>query len=461
MVQLCLRQSSTGALLLHEKEKPSVTGPDASSAQASQPSQGSTPTAPNYIFKLPDELLQQCLQLAIQAAIDLADTRGRSGSGCAACGRYRTARRLIRVCSRFAAIARPLLYTDIDLSTEASDDCLRYRKRHRHYAELFLRTTSQYPHVLRWIRRLRVDVDFFARLSRSGPDTLSYLSRTLNDLTLGEWSPAHMRDQWDGFARALGSLTRLTALTLIRLEEGTLPRPSHAPTSQLKELHLVNCSMISSVTLRNLMCWSRGLERFTLDGMGTGGYDLETLITMGLLTHAWTWHDLHIALEPQHESLRYLSIGQIATQTGLDAFSLHEFPVLHTFQTYMPSGGSAGGETAAALWLTPSLTVLVLDCAWDDSQCGKVYDFSKEDSDWLIAFAARVAQHRSAASQGGPSVGLERIEIMFELEENVWANYESERASLALLAETQQKVEGYGVQMVLPDFPDHHGEAKV
>ncbi|KAL2208496.1 hypothetical protein CC79DRAFT_1395478 [Sarocladium strictum] len=461
MAQLCIKQSSRGALLLYNKEKAPIPDPDASSPQDSLTIHESTPTVPSSITNLPDELLQQCFQIAIRAAIDHAEAQRWSDSRCAACNRYQTARRLIRVCSRFAAIARPVLYANIDLSTQASVDCVRYRKRHLQHAELFLHTVSQHSHVLRWIRRLSVDVDFFARLRQPGPETVSCLSLTLNDLTLGDWSAARMQEQWDSFAGALDSLAGLTALTLNRLEEGTIPRPIHAPTSQLKELHLIDCSLMSPVTLQNLMCWTRSLESFTLGCMGIGGYDLETLISMELLTYAWTWRDLHIALEPQHNSLRYLNIGQIATQTGLDSFSLHEFTALHTFQTYMPFGGTASGEALAALWLTPSLAVLVLDCAWDDSQCGKVYMFGGMECGWLTAFAAGVAQRRSSASNGGPAVGLQRIELLFELEGTPWASHESEQASIAWMAEAWQRGVSYGVQIVLPDFPGRHGEARV
>lgn len=512
MVQLCIGRSTEGALLLYQKRPPSPPDPDASLAQVSQSESRSTQTASSYILKLPEELLHLCFQPVVQSTIEITTVRHYSDAPCVACSRHVMARRLTRVCRQFAAVARPLLYRDIDFSREGLGHCAREPKSHPGHAELFLRTISERPDLARWIRRLSVDFDFLTQLLLSRPETLSNLGKTLNDLTLGEWSATHMHEQWDSFVGALGSLGNLSALTLkgLQAEYRRLPkiaplmeqlpalsklclwdvecprlprdeatnRPSvdhHDPLQQrfndeaaalllqsnarvscLKELRLFDCSRISPVSLHDFLCWPRNLEHFTMDSIAFGDYGLEMLINMGSLTHAWTWQDLETALKPQRQSLRELRIGQIASQRGFDTFNLHKFPALHTFQTYWPLGAPTG-EDAVALWLTPALTVLILDSAWNDSQEGKMFFFEKQQCDWLIAFAAGVARRRSAALDGGPTVSLQRIEILFELDATLWADDERRRDSLKWLAEIPQEVESYGIQLVLPDFSRHYG----
>lgn len=206
----------------------------------------------------------------------------------------------------------------------------------------------------------------------------------------------------------------------------------------------MSCSMMSPTALRNFLLWPRGLEVFTLTMMGIGGYRLQDLIDMGMLSYPWTWHLLRAALQPHTATLRELRVEQMATQEGLDTFSLHDFPALQTFETAF-CGLPVTGEAAAALWLTPALKTVVLDCASHDSQCGKIYNFDKRTQDWLVAFAACAA---------GKPCGLQRIEILLELDQSEWSSPEYDGKMLKYLLETKGLVEKDGIRFVLPEFSE-------
>lgn len=169
---------------------------------------------------------------------------------------------------------------------------------------------------------------------------------------------------------------------------------------------------------------------------------------MGVLSYPWTWHVLRETLLPHSKHLQELRVGQITTQEGLDSFSLHDFPDLHTFQTYWSSMGPAP-EEAAELWLTPSLKLLVLDSATDRSQAGKIYGFDQSEMEWLIKFARVIARRRAA----GQFIALERIQILFIMHHGYYSmpNDENiEEHAYTLLPKAKAEVERLGLQMTCP-----------
>jgi hypothetical protein len=190
-----------------------------------------------------------------------------------------------------------------------------------------------------------------------------------------------------------------------------------------------------------------------MDSLVCGGYDLDSLVEMGMISYKWTWHLLHDALLPHAGYLRDLRVGQMGPQVGLDAFSLQEFLSLQIFQTYW-SHCTLTFSRAAELWLTPSLTTLVFDCGWEDSQCGKCFAFNQEDSKWLIEFAKAVRQRRSA----GQLIALEKIQILYEKDTDYYGSDMGDMEpgglgnAFILMLETKEQLEGLGTRLVLPRF---------
>jgi hypothetical protein len=154
-------------------------------------------------------------------------------------------RKLNRVCRRFALIARPILYSDIEFSEEHSWPC---RHKNIRQVELFWWTISVRPDIVELLRRLRICGDVFARMIEFGPEVLSRFG-TLRDLTVENWGGHRhdMPEEWDLLVGALPWLSGLIALSLRGLDE------EYARFSRVVPL-LAQLPQLSKLALSGMAC---------------------------------------------------------------------------------------------------------------------------------------------------------------------------------------------------------------
>ena len=175
-----------------------------------------------------------------------------------------------------------------------------------------------------------------------------------------------------------------------------------------------------------------------------GGYDLNELIDMSLLTYPWTFDLLAYALRSHSTSLRELRVGQMSTQEDLNNFDLHKYPKLEVFQVCTSCIPTA--DRAAQLWLTPKLKQLVLECSSDDCQLGQCFSFGEREVRWLEQLAAIAAREIQIAK-----VGLETIEVLYEIDDYE-RKYEVQgvRQMEELFLRTTELIATYGLEFVYP-----------
>ncbi|KAF2674002.1 hypothetical protein BT63DRAFT_419322 [Microthyrium microscopicum] len=171
-----------------------------------------------------------------------------------------------------------------------------------------------------------------------------------------------------------------------------------------------------------------------------GGYAIDYLVESGYMAYPWTHTLLANVLHRQRSTLRELRVEQLATQDGLDSFSLHDFINLETFQCCIQ--GRPNPEEASRIWATPTLKTLVLEYTDHDSQHGKYYFFLPNDIEWLDDFARSVVKKSKYMD-----AGLECIEISPTEEShwNPWSGLDGRQTAL-IFENAKLAVEKHGIK---------------
>lgn len=166
----------------------------------------------DLILSLPEELLQACLRTYVEADYNEIPRDDDSETSGSVCHRDQRLLGLCRVCKRFAAVARPMLFNEVCLPLWFRNHTTQEKQDRR--TELFLRTFSGASDVARFVRRLEIPANILGRLAVVNPGALAQLT-TLTELILTALSEACPDyDQWALFAESLAQLPRLGTLSL-------------------------------------------------------------------------------------------------------------------------------------------------------------------------------------------------------------------------------------------------------
>jgi len=193
------------------------------------------PTVPrsgkSYITRLPNELLQKCLEYLVEA--DIANDEHRvytdyypqfkTGT------RYRSTWAISLTCKRFSQLVKPSLYADVNIIRPGhwnhTEMVMQHEEKLQRRVNQFLRSIKESPQLRQLCKVLAVDLDMFAQLARFCEDSVFFdktrsLALHCRDSTWGDEMPSDSHGErtnsaWQYCQAAFQRLSALQELTLV------------------------------------------------------------------------------------------------------------------------------------------------------------------------------------------------------------------------------------------------------
>lgn len=196
--------------------------------------------------------------------------------------------------------------------------------------------------------------------------------------------------------------------------------------------------MGSPKALQNFLEWPAALECFSMDAICMGGYDWDSLISMGCNRCAWSYGLIKELLSGHRSTLKSISIQQVGPQPEFEAFDLHDFTALEELQVCSLFRHSP--SLACNLLLTASLRKLAFRFTFYDSQHGLLWHFSDGDADWIKEFIMLAGEKKRSSK-----LALGEIELIHGASE--WDEEEDIRQVGEWIEEIRQLGREVGIEI--------------